>query len=122
MHRSGALASNHPMAIVPPHLYPTNADDAFETWLHRGHLTVPGTGRKMFVVRIDNIYRVTQLNRMPLDMLIEGSGGKAPRPLRFGVLFSRQKPGSEYPTPLLWHDTSGEASWVLRIAIDKASL
>jgi hypothetical protein len=99
------------MAIVPPHLAPTNADDAFETWLHRGHLTVPGTGRAMFVVKIDNIYRVTQINRLPLDILIEGSGGKGPRQLRFGVIFGRQPPGKDYPLPVLWVNVDGKLTW-----------
>lgn len=94
------------MAIVPPHLYPTNADDAFETWLHRGHLTVPGTGRTMFVVKIDNIYRVTQLNRLPLDILVDGSGGKVQRKLRFGIVFCQRAPTDQYPIPILWCDTT----------------
>lgn len=100
------------MAIIPPHLDPTNADDAFETWLHRGHLTVPGTGRKMFVVRIDNIYRVTQINRLPLDILIEGSGGKVPRPLTFGVLFGGVSPGDGYAIPVLWFAIDGRCQWI----------
>lgn len=62
-------------------------------------------------MRLQRLYECTAVNGLPLDLLIEARASKRAPPKQFGVIFSEQHPGNDYPLPILWLD-KGTATWV----------